>query len=540
MRRWIHICLIAALPFMAEAQVFSSKGRFSVEFNRGCSPMTVNITEHDSFGAVTRQYFYFEGAGITNSQTFTYQDAGRYQIVQVVGVDGISDRTDTLFIEAFDPIKPEIQIQKCSGFEISVTSEDTYYDSIRVYFNLTDSVTLLQSQAAEFTYTTQQSEVIGIKGFFNNADEICSTYFEEIVPISTLQTPIINDAVIKETCKDFYSLYLELDAIDTLTRYRINLLEGSSTTIFDGFLTSTSMTLSNLPFSRTDYCVNIEAFDPCNNTSTFSDNFCEEASNLSLSPFRYLYSSYHDNGVYINLDSVGSGTFNVYRKIDGDEFELRSTQTASFTDRIGSIGRRYFYQIDYVDSCGQVLYSAETNPPLIQASKETTNQYLVSFTPANNSLSDIPNNRYQSGNEFSQTENMITNSEFSIQLDAKDGTPRQFITATSSYSDGTTINSNAITVRHELVLYVPTAFTPNGDGLNDTLDLFGLPTETATTNIYTRWGQLIYTSEQPNPGWDGTVNGSVADQGTYLYEIIFETADGEKRMQKGTFALIKK
>lgn len=540
MRRWIHIYLIATLPFMAGAQVFSSKGRFSVEFDRGCSPMTVNITEHDSFGAVTRQYFYFEGAGITNNQTFTYQDAGRYQIVQVVGVDGISDRTDTLFIEAFNPVKPEIQIQKCSGFEISVTSEDTYYDSIRVYFNLTDSATLLLSQTAEFTYTAQQSEVIGMKGFFNNADEICTTYFEELVPTPTLQTPLISDAVIKETCKDFYSLYLELDAIDTLTRYRINLIEGSTSNIFDGFLTNTSITVTNIPFSRTDYCVNIEAFDPCNNTSAFSDNFCEEATDLSLSPFQSLYSSYNNNGVYVNLDSVGSGTFNVYRKIDGNEFEFRSEQTASFMDPVGSTGRRYFYQIDYVDSCGQVLYSAETNPPLIEASKETTNQFLVSFTSANNSFSDIPENQYQSGNEFSTTQNNITNSEFSIQLDAKDGTPRQFITATSTYPDGTVINSNAITVRHELVIYVPTAFTPNGDGLNDTLELFGLPTETATTNIYTRWGQLIYTSDQPNSGWDGTINGSVADQGTYLYEIIFETADGEKRMQKGTFALIKK
>ena len=540
MHRWKYILWLSLLPFMADAQVFSSKGRFSVAFDRGCSPMTVNITEHDSFGSVTRQYYFFEGAGITNDKSFTYQDAGVYQIVQIVGVDGIADRSDTLFVEALEPIEPDVLIQKCNGLEISVTSNDTYYDSIRVYFTTTDSVTLLNTQAATYTYSASNNTAIGLKGFFNDAEEVCASYFQEIVPIPELQAPTINNAAIKETCKDLYSLYLELDAIDTLTNYRINLTQGSSTKIFDGQLRQTSLILGDIPFSRADYCLNIEAYDPCNGTSLFSDDFCASSSDLSLSPFQSLYSSYSSSSIYINLDSVATGTFNVYRRLEGEEFEFRSDQTGSFSDPIGSNGRKYFYRLDYVDSCSQVLYSAETNPPLVEAEKETTNQYTVIFSPPVNSLTDSPENNYQTGNDFSQTENMISSTQFSVQLDAKDGSPRQFITASSTYADGTTIRSNAVTVRYELVIYVPTAFTPNGDGLNDTLELFGLPTEIATTNIYSRWGQLIYTSDSPSPGWDGTINGSLANEGTYLYEIIFETADGDKRMQKGTFALIKK
>ena len=539
MRRWKHILFLILLPILADAQVLSSKGRFSVAFDRGCSPMTVNIVEQDTFGVVTRQYYYFEGAGITNSQTFTYQDPGVYQIVQVVGVDGV-EKSDTLFVEALESMRPVVQIQKCNGLQVSITSQDTYYDSIRVYFNTTDSATLLNSETAEFTYSSGQNEVVELKGLFNNADEVCSSFFEEIVPIPALQAPTILEASIKETCRDLFSLYLTIDAFDTLTNYRINLTQGSSTRIFDGFLSQSTVVLSDIPFNRQDYCINIEAYDPCSNTSNFSADFCAESSELSLSPFQALYSSYASSGIYINLDNVNSGTFNVYRKLEGEEFELRSEQSGSFTDPIGSNGRKYFYKIDYVDSCSQILFSAETNPPLVDAANETTNQYLVTFSPPANSLIEIPDHEYQSGNDFSQTTNSIPSSEFSIQLDAKDGSPRQFITASSTYPDGTTINSNAVTVRHELVIYVPSAFTPNGDGLNDTLELFGLPTTIATTNIYTRWGQLIYTSDQPAPGWDGTISGSLASEGTYLYEIIFETADGDKRMQKGTFALIKK
>ncbi len=502
--------------------------------------MTVNITEHDTFGAITRQYYYFEGAGITNSQTFTYQDPGVYQIVQVIGEDDVEDKADTLFVEAFASRKPIIQLEKCNGFEVSVTSNDSYYDSIRVYFNTTDSATLLNAQSATHTYSSNQNQAIGIKGFFDNADEVCSTFFEEIIPIPSLNSPNIQNASIKESCKDVYTLYLTLDAIDTLTNYRINLSQSGTTTVFDGFLSDTNLVFGDVPFSRDSYCINVEAFDPCNGSSVFSDDFCAESSDLSLSPFESLYSSYDSSGVYINLDNVNSGVFQIYRRLEDDPFELQSSQTGSFTDIIGSNGRKYFYKIDYVDSCDQILYTAETNPPFVSASLETTNQYRVEFVPPNNSLGDNPENRYQSGNDFSQTEDVIPSQEFVVQLNSKDGSPRQFITATSVYADGTTLKSNAATVRYELVVYVPTAFTPNGDGLNDTLELYGLPTEVATTNIYSRWGQLIYTSDQPSPGWDGTLNGSLVSEGTYLYEIIFETADGNKRKQRGTFALIKK
>lgn len=539
MHRWLHILLLLTLPALAGAQVFSSKGRFSVEFDRGCRPMTVNVSEHDPFGSVTRQYYYFEGAGITNSQTFTYNDAGVYQIVQLVGQDGV-DKYDTLFVEALESRKPEIEIKKCSGLEVSVTSIDTYYDSIRVYFTMTDSSTLIRNEYAEFTFSSSGSQAIGIKGFFDYADEVCSTYFEEIVPIPTLQAPDILSASIKETCRDQFSLYIDLSEIDTLINYRINIDQGSTSQIFEGFITETSLVFTDIPFTKGSYCINIEAYDPCSSSSTPGPDFCDESTDLSLSPFESLYSTYDSSGIYINLDDVNIGTFNIYRRIEGEEFTLDSEQTGSFTDNIGSNGRKYFYKIDYVDSCSQILYSAETNPPLVEATNEATNTYNVTFTPALNSLNESSVNEVQSGNSFSQTSANINSANFSIQLDAKDGSPRQFITATSTYPSGLTLKSNAVTVRHTLVIYVPKAFTPNGDGLNDTLELFGLPTEIATTNVYTRWGQLIYSSDQPSPGWDGTFNGSLASEGTYLYEIIFETADGEMRMQKGTFALIKK
>ena len=539
--RHLHIVIaLTVLSLGVRGQVLSSKGRFSVEFDRGCSPFTVNISRLDTFGNVTRQYFYFEGAGITNIETFSYQDPGIYQIVQVVGVDNIPDKTDTLFVEVLEALSPSIEFTNCNGGQVFATSTDTYYDSVRVYFTPNDSVTLLTNDESSFTFTSSELQTIGLRGFFNNADDVCMQFEEQFIPIPSLLAPEIINASIKETCQDVYSLYLELREVDSLTNYRINLTQNSTSRLFDGFLSQSSLVFANIPFTVGDFCVSIEAFDPCDNNTLSSNDFCDSPSELSLSPFESLYSSYDSMGIYINLDQVSTGNFNIYRQLeDDDEFEFRSNQIGSFTDPIGSNGRKYTYQIDYTDSCGQVLFTAQTNPPFVDAQNQTTNTYLVTFSPPTNSLLSVPEHEYQTGNNFSQSADIITSSVFTTQLNAQNGSPRQFITATSTYPDGIILHSNSETVRYELIIYVPTAFTPNGDGRNDTLELFGLPTATATTKIYNRWGQQVYSSAQPSPGWDGTINGNLADEGTYLYEIIFETADGNERSQRGTFALIK-
>lgn len=536
-----HIAILFLLtPFFTGAQILSSKGRFSVQFDRGCSPMTVNITELDTFGSVTRQYYYFEGSGITNERTFTYQDPGTYRIVQLVGADGI-EKSDTLFVEAFEPIKPSIEIKKCNGLELSITSKDTYYDLVRVYFSDNDSATLKINETATFAYSAQNKETIGIRGIFNNADNICAQFFEEIVPLPSLIAPNIRTAFIKETCKDSYALYLTLSNIDSLTQYQIEIIQqGNSKKIYDGLITKPSFVIPQISFTKADYCINIKAYDPCNDTSVSGGQSCTSLTSLSLTPFESLYSSYTTSGVLINLDPVNVGEFKIYRKLAGEEFKLNSTQPGTFIDPVGSIGRKYYYKIDYMDSCGQIRYSAETNPPYVDATKESSNTYFIRFSSPANSFTEIPTNEYLIGNDFSQTKGDISTSAFSISLNAKDGSSKQLVYATSNYSNNLSLKSNTLTLRYDLIIHVPNAFTPNGDGLNDTLKFYGLPTKNASLNIYNRWGKLIHSSSQNTPEWDGTINGSLASEGTYLYEISFKTPEGVKRTQKGTFALIKK
>lgn len=71
-------------------------------------------------------------------------------------------------------------------------------------------------------------------------------------------------------------------------------------------------------------------------------------------------------------------------------------------------------------------------------------------------------------------------------------------------------------------LFVPNAFTPNNDGVNDILHVRPLcPIRNYSIKIFNRYGQMVYASNYVNEGWDGTFNGVAVDIGTYFYTIEY-------------------
>ncbi len=92
-------------------------------------------------------------------------------------------------------------------------------------------------------------------------------------------------------------------------------------------------------------------------------------------------------------------------------------------------------------------------------------------------------------------------------------------------------------------LDVPTAFTPNGDGLNDKFEVLGSGTfDVNFFRVYNRWGQLVFETMSSNPGdgWDGTFNGE--PQGPGVYTWVFsgrEKVSGEEKLLSGNVTLIR-
>jgi len=74
---------------------------------------------------------------------------------------------------------------------------------------------------------------------------------------------------------------------------------------------------------------------------------------------------------------------------------------------------------------------------------------------------------------------------------------------------------------------IPSAFTPNGDGLNDIFRPIGLKySRLVDFRIVNRWGQEVFYSNSNEKGWDGTFNGTPVDAGVYYYQIIVAQPGG--------------
>lgn len=92
----------------------------------------------------------------------------------------------------------------------------------------------------------------------------------------------------------------------------------------------------------------------------------------------------------------------------------------------------------------------------------------------------------------------------------------------------------------ECSLFMPTAFTPNGDNKNETIRPFSNCAVTGEMKIFNRWGQIVFQTNDLQQGWNGILNNMSQSSGVYVYYIkykyTFRPGDFNK---KGTFVLIR-
>jgi len=102
------------------------------------------------------------------------------------------------------------------------------------------------------------------------------------------------------------------------------------------------------------------------------------------------------------------------------------------------------------------------------------------------------------------------------------------------------ITQNVI-VRPDHVLYVPNAFTPGSDGIND--EIFVLSTGVSEQDfewiILNRWGKIVFYSNDLNRGWDGRDRGVLAPQGVYTYKLTFRDKANLLHQRYGIITLIR-
>ena len=88
--------------------------------------------------------------------------------------------------------------------------------------------------------------------------------------------------------------------------------------------------------------------------------------------------------------------------------------------------------------------------------------------------------------------------------------------------------------------YIPSGFTPNNDGKNDTFKPFIFGNVMAYKFIiYNRWGQIVFQTTDPYKGWDGRFKGQAQDSNVFIWSCTY-TLDGKAAaFEKGSVTVIR-
>lgn len=217
--------------------------------------------------------------------------------------------------------------------------------------------------------------------------------------------------------------------------------------------------------------------------------------------------------------------------------DIPGANTNTFTRVPGSAGA-FWYRLasaesgnSGISSCriaSNVLKLNVHTPPLVNAGPDRTVMKGNQITLQATATGEDPLTYNWSPPDF-----LSGTTELQPVFTPGNATGYQFTASTA----GGCFSSDSMYVTVVAGVFVPTAFSPNGDGVNDHWKIPYLdPFRNASVSVFDRWGNVVYKIKGAVVDWDGTMKGSPQPVGTYVYLIQFPDKTPE---MKGTFQLIR-
>lgn len=205
----------------------------------------------------------------------------------------------------------------------------------------------------------------------------------------------------------------------------------------------------------------------------------------------------------------------------------------------GSVPTSTNYVLTVSDGCtlpsATAVFTVVTNPPPVV---NIVADYLSGNAPLTVNFADLGSGgttfNWNFGNGSTSTSQNPTPQTYQIG-----GTYQVIYTSTSS--TGCIAHDTLSIVVIDLIpeIIVPNVFTPNGDKANDFFAVKGTNITSFECSVFNRWGKLVFKSSDISNSWDGKINGSPADDGTYFYIIRASGAVGEEIKNQGYVTLFR-
>jgi len=366
-----------------------------------------------------------------------------------------------------------------------------------------------------------------------------------------------------DICANQISLtWTDYEGWQGISEFRVFVQENGGNWNFIGTTTGNSYVVDVQQAS--DYCFVIEAVSVDGNRA-FSNAICRFVPLPTQPSFNYLQVA-TVNGAVIDLTHYVDFSTNISQvSIQRQNFEGNFEEIArlpvsgnviNFTDSDVDVDfRSYVYRAQIIDSCGKLGdLSNEAQTILLDVQlDDVRKEVYLSWNPyrvfdgsilgyaiyrgvdgvfSSTPTATVPNGQYYYNDDVN---NVVSTGRICYYVEA--------IESTNSFGFAETSISNQDCALLTPLIYIPNAFTPDGDELNDVFLPVVSDFDPAfyELQIYNRRGDVIYRSVDPAIGWDGMVQGTnqMAATGLYLYTVSLRDGDGVEILKRGHVSLLK-
>jgi gliding motility-associated-like protein len=539
------------------------KPTFNLKFCLGGN-VTLNITDD-----IDNQYVVNWGTGPTavvnyntpTNHTYTVDGTGKKITITPVHCGGIPVDTTIYPLDFFQT--PDVT-------KVTVTNQHSSNGEIEFEFNAVKNQRYILQQSINNTTTYANIDtltnldgiqIIKIKNLNTQVNRYCYKLLSyddcispTLYPESKQICSIINTAVADPTNSEIdlsWSAHLAGNVF-TYNIYRDDVKIASSGS------TSYSDILVNC---KVKYCYRIEVESNLTNIAgtnlqSVSDTQCVVALTSKIPPaVQNLNSTIQGNEISVSWNTppgiVNKYTINRSANSNSTPFPFYQNYTGSipFIDNNVNIpDNHYCFSVNYEDECGNTsLLSTSTTCPIVLSVSLDNNDNTINnltWTPySGNDASTITGYSIQVLDKNSNTLETITinsNSTLSYAHNTS-GLNVQLVRyiVTPIKSTSTILTSNMVEIKYEGSIFLPNAFSPNGDGTNDVFSAKGKFIKSFKLTIFNRWGEVVYSDTDINSGWDGNYQNIPAPSSAYAYLVEAEDFWGKSFTKRGSVTLIK-
>jgi gliding motility-associated-like protein len=237
--------------------------------------------------------------------------------------------------------------------------------------------------------------------------------------------------------------------------------------------------------------------------------------------------------------------YRIEKSNHGNYSFLSAITTQSFVDPEYRIEDESCYRLMYEDVCGnESPVSIESCPIRLTGNLLSDNTTDLRWSPYIGWTNGVAGYRVEKYTQDGQLLRTFEVGQVTSYVDDSDDLDYQtfvyLVRATPVDGGLRRALSNPVEVLKDPNLFYPTAFTPNGDNLNDNFTVFGQYVTNFEMKIFNRWGELLFVTNEIESGWDGNFRGAPMPEGTYTFIAHIQDRTGRTFKRSGSVLLLRK